>query len=186
MMKNEDNFYTTSLGVRVEILAVSPWEMEDIKNSVPVPPVPTRVLETAIPGHTEHEELTEEVVMTDEERAAWQTYVAARDAATKLRTEKATNFMLLEGTRVEGYEQALEAWVAKRRRWNLPVPDDELERRIAFFRTGVLGGKDDLEEIVGRIMRRQGVDEATLNSVRTTFRRAVRGDAAGAAEQPEG
>lgn len=180
----EQDFYTTALGQRVEIVGVSPLEIDEIQHLVPIPEAPKRTVQTDVPGFTEIQELTEDTLFNDEERATWAEYVAQRRAAERERSELVTNFLFLEGTRFD--MTSLEQWKAKRLRWRLPVPEDERDLQIAYYRTAVIGSVKDLNAIVEKVMAKQGVDEATLKQVSATFQRALRRDAAGAVADTEG
>lgn len=176
--------YTTTLGETIEIVGLSAFEIDEVAKSVVMPTVPTRTVETAVPGFSETQELTEESLEDDDERLAWAEYVKARDEATVKRNRLTSNFVLLEGTRFE--MSGLEAWKTKRQRWSLPIPDDELELRILYYQTAIIGGPTDLQEITQKVMRRVGVDEATLKQVSSTFQRPLRGETADGTARAEG
>lgn len=167
--------YTTALGKTIMILGVSPFEIEQVRATVPVPEVPKRKVETALPGYSEVEELNADNLTTDEERKEWADYVVARRTAEEQRNTLVANFIMVEGTTFEMDE--MEAWTARRQRWNLPIPDDPIELRIAYFRTAIIGSVEDLNSIMGIVMKRQGVDEVTLKNVSATFQHTVRENA---------
>ena len=182
-MKNEQNSYTTSLGKTVEIVGVSPLEVDEVRQLVPIPEAPTRAVPTAVPGFTEMEPLTADSLLNDEERTIWARYDSERRAAERQRNELVTNFLLLEGTRFDIGD--LEQWKSKRKRWRLSVPDDEQQLQIAYYRTAIIGSVEDINAIIGKVMARQGVDEATLKQVQSTFQRALQRNTAGAVEPAE-
>lgn len=182
--RNERQTYVTAMGKTVEFIGVSPFEINEIQQLVELPPVPTRKIETAVPGYSEEEPLSEEDLRDDEERRIWTEYVRQRDAASAKRNELVTNFILLEGIRFDLDE--MEAWKAKRKRWGLPVPDDEKELHLAYVKTAVIGSVEDVNNIVAGVVSKQGVDEATLKSIQSTFQRTVRRETAGDAAPAQG
>lgn len=175
--KREQQTYTTAKGKTVEFLGVSPFEVDEVRQLVDIPAAPTRTVETAIAGYTEDEPLSEDDLRSDEERRIWAEYVKERDAAKAKQDRLVMDYILLEGIRFDMDD--LEAWTAKRRRWGLPVPEDEREMMLAYVKTAVIGGVDDLNAITTGIFAMQGVDEATLKSVQATFQRSVRRETPG-------
>ena len=180
------DFHITARGERVEIVGASPFEMGEVVNTVPLPEVPTRATTVEALGFEELEQLTADSLQNDEERQIWAKYVKDRDAAERQRRELATNFMLLEGTRFSMEPEKVEAWKAKRAKWKLPIPEDEIELQIAYYRTAIIGSTDDLEIITQKVMARVGVDEATLKQVQSTFQHSPQGNGADGTQRAAG
>lgn len=170
-MGKEQDRYTTSRGFVVEIIGLSPFEITDLLKSVPLPEVPTRVVVTDVPGYSEVEQLRADDLRDDEEKAIWAHYVAEHGAATQKRQELATDYVLLEGTRFSMDD--LESWKAKRTKWGLSIPEDELDLQRLYFRTHIIGGGEDIKAISDKIAAKSGVDEATLKQAQSTFQRPV-------------
>lgn len=175
--------YTTTSGAQIEIIGVSPFELDSLRNSVPYPPVPTREIKT-ITGYVEQQPLSADDLRDDDERARWAKYIKDYAAAESERNEKTTNFIFLEGTTYD--KDGLEKWVTRRRKWGLPVPDDTLEMEIQYYRGAIIGAKQDIEYIVDVVMEKQGVDEETRAAIRETFRGEAQGDAAASTERAQG
>lgn len=181
---NQPKTYTTARGVTVEFNPLSPFEMKEIHELVPEPLLPTRRLETAVEGYTEEEPLAEDDLQSDEERRQWRAYVRARQLAAEERSALTLKYIFVEGLKFE--QGNMEAWLAKRRRWNLPIPEDEVELLALYAQTEVIGSAEDVEKITEGVMGQQGVDEATLKAVRATFQRPVQREAVGRAGSAQG
>lgn len=182
--RNEQQSYTTAKGKTVEFLGVSPFEVDEIRQLVEIPPVPTRKIETAVPGYSEEEPLSEEDLRDDQERRIWAEYVRERDKAKAQQEKLVMEFILLEGIRFDMDE--MEEWEAKRKRWGLPVPEDERTLMLKYVQTAVIGSVEDLNAITAGIFAKQGVDEATLKSIQSTFQRTVRRETASDAVPAQG
>ncbi|MDI9548191.1 MAG: hypothetical protein QM346_11405 [Chloroflexota bacterium] len=183
-MKQET--YTTSLGKTITFRGVSPFEIDELRRTIPSPAMPSRKIATAIPDYEEEQPLDKlpEEELTEIERAQLARYRREMAEANRRFNALITDYVLSEAIEFELSD--LDAWKSRRQRWGLPIPEDEHELRLTYVRTGILGGAADIEEIVGRVIGSFGLDEQELASVRGTFRRRLRRDAVGQAADSDG
>lgn len=166
--------YVCASGKEVRFVGLSPFEIDEVKALVPLPEVPTRQIQTAVADYQEVEALSADDLRDEDERQRWAAYETELAAAKAERDRLLMNFLLTEG--IEFDLEGMEAWEQKRRRWNLPVPANEQELKATYVKTAIIGSVADLDAIIQGVMRKQGLDEATLKSVQATFQRAIRRD----------
>ena len=133
--------------------------------------VPTYKAITASGAVEEHPH-DETTLQTDEDRAAWAAYTAARQALNREINERTTRVLLLEGM-VCGEPPA--EWLAKQKRYGLDVPEDPDDRKLAYIETEILRTTDDIMQAAMRIqaLSMTGIVEIDIEAAEAAFRGLV-------------
>lgn len=156
-MTDEQKTFTTSKGVVIRILGLSPLILKRLERQYeednPKPKPPTYTVETA-GGGTEthiHDETTAE---TPKEIAALRQYksaVAAWDSGLESLTLR---LMAIAGIDFDMPES--NAWEAIPKAMGLRIPEDEVERKLFYFETTAVGNSQDMVAVMGLVM---GLDQ---------------------------
>jgi len=156
------------LRVRVE------REMRD--NGAPLDP-PTYTVRT-VAGTLEEHEHTEETLESDEDRAAWQAYQAAREELQQRTGIRGVRYMLSEGVVLDGPD---DAWLQRMDALGLEISDDPLERREQYLTYEYTRTPKDTVMLLQRIMALSAEGSKELQraaeEMEQFFRREVEGQA---------
>lgn len=169
--------HITSKGITVQIVGVAPALLARVEEGYrlknPQPVRPTYEAET-MGGDIEllpHDETT---LRTEEDREAWTTWVQA-DAAWK----NGLNSTMLRAIILKGvmtppdYETG--DWVELQEYLGVTIPTNPAERRIHYFETEVMTSKDDIVDILVKVIRASGLNEEEASRIEATFRADVQG-----------
>lgn len=182
-MKNESEkkkLYTTTRGVTVELLGVSPLFIAELQASVELPEKPFRVIPTDLEGYEEKEELTPDDLRTEEEKKQWDSY--SREVAELLteRHQKFIKAILARGVRFDLND--MESWKEEQKYWGLEVPDHPIDQKIKYVQSEVIGGMDDIINIISGVLGQTGIPEEEMKRIESMFRDSIRRNTAGKAE----
>jgi hypothetical protein len=183
-MPQQKIIYETGRGYKLELQAVSPFELEEIKATVPEVLPPTYEAKIAGGGIQTHYHDADSL-KTEEEHAAWDDYLARKRTADAERTKRVTLAMIEDG--IANLPQPTEAWEAKRRKRGLEVPDDPDEKMLKFLESEILGSLQDFMALQTNIMRAGGdVAEETISQIESSFRDLVHGATVESTPNPTG
>src|SRR5690606_31526822 len=118
------------------------------------PAPPTYTVETA-GGEPEVHEHDETTLATDEDRAAWASYLVAKAEWEAALKDRLIRVVFLEGVRTR---PASDDWVKRQQFLGLAVPDDPLEREVHYVKTVLVRTPEDAEGILTAVMALSGVD----------------------------
>jgi len=149
-------------------------EMRD--NGAPLDP-PTYTVRT-VAGSLEEHEHTEETLESDEDRAAWQAYQAAREELQQRMGIRGVRYMLSEGVVLDGPD---DAWLQRMDALGLEISDDPLERREQYLTYEYTRTPRDTVMLLQRIMALSAEGSKELQraaeEMEQFFRREVEGQA---------
>lgn len=172
--KNRD-LYTTANGEEIELLAISPFEIQAVSDAVrkkhPLPEVPTYTVET-VGGGMEVREHDETTITTDEEKVTWAQYTKEKEAAELAFNLAINDFMLLAGIACEMPSD--EKWMALQRKFGVELPDDPEDLRLHYIKTRLLN-LNDLNAVIVKLTQKTGVSAEMVETGRASFRSPVRG-----------
>lgn len=176
-----DSFYstpdvfTTSTGVKVRFIGLNQQRLETLRNAGTIPPVPQRVMVTAF-GAEQKENLSENDLVNEEEKAAWAEYAEGKAAVERKRDENVMKYTFTSGFEVlELTDEKLIEWKQEEEEvWGNAVPGNRIDVLLQYINTRVIGNNDDYAEIMAGIMERTGVPADMLDELRMSFRNQVR------------
>ena len=159
--------YTTKSGVTVILTGMPPLVPQQIANSVEMPSVPTYEVPTADGGVEiwEHDETT---LQTDDEKAAWAKYLAEKEEAETIVTERLLKAILLEAVEVKETGQ-LERWKKKQKLIGLDVPEDQDELLLYFKENEVYHDLQAIEFVMNQVLELTGVSREEIASMKDSF-----------------
>lgn len=103
-------------------------EREMREQGAPLDP-PTYTVRT-VAGTLEEHEHTEETLESEEDRAAWQAYQAAREELQRVTGQRGVRYMLSEGVVLDGPD---DEWLQRMDALGVAISDDPLERREQYL-----------------------------------------------------
>lgn len=178
---NRVTTYETARGYILEIMAVSPFTVQDVRASVKEPDKPTYEMPLASGGVQvrEHDEST---LQTAEDHAAWDDYLAKKKKADEDRTRAVSLCLIREGI-VNLPLEPDEEWTIRYQRHGLKLPTDPDELFLKWFQSDVIGSVSDFTNLQVAIMRASGdVPEEVIDQIIDSFRGAMAGYGAKIAE----
>lgn len=158
--------YITANGIEIEVVAVSPWLMDSVSDTVQMPEPPT--YEVSALGDKQlipHDETT---LQTDEDKIAWAKYLKELEEARSQRREQRTRTMLLYGVKVELPKDG--KWKKRQAKLHIEIPEDEDELHIHYLKTEVITSHTELVAVVEEINRLSSYDEGLVEKARKFFR----------------
>lgn len=168
MQQNKRKLFTTERGVTVSVVPI-PLFLDKIRKAHPDPPPPTYEVELA-GGAVQRFPHDETTLKTDEDRAAFAAWKAAKEANDRLLNdliqravfEKAIHFIMPED----------DAWVRDQESYGIVVPTDAVQRRIHYLETEVIGGPLDIVKLTALA---NGVElgEEALRAAEDSFQRLL-------------
>ena len=178
---SEERTFTTTEGAVIRVHAVSQLQLQLVSQGVEkrlraeglaLDP-PTYEVKTA-DGRTERVPHDAESVQTDEEKAAWAAYMAAKARLQRESHEATTKLLLLRGLDIP---PAPPGWDAEQVAFGIELPDDLNERRLVYLQVEILRTPEDILNAIMTIMRASvtGTDPSMLEAVEASFRRALAG-----------
>lgn len=183
-----DKFYTTSRGVKVEILAIQtlmekfeasqrlpnvPEELRDIiGDAMPKPETPTYEVKT-ITGIVEKHLHDATTVTSETEIAAWEKYQSELQAYEQDRAKKQARLICLYGVKFDMPSD--NTWeIAQKEILGIDVPQDAIEKKLHYFNTEIVGGVGDILEIT-KLCMLAGLPEEKLREAEELFQRSLEG-----------
>lgn len=180
----EKGYILTSTGAKVETVSVSPMLIQKTQTQGTPPAVPYRENATAF-GEAEKEELTKDDLRNDEEKARWKEYIFAMDALNTKRNEDLLRVIFAKGVKVD--EAKMEEWKREQvEDWGFDVPSNKIDLKVEYVQTDLIGGPEDMVNIMLDVMGKSGIPEKELENVRTMFRSSIRRDASSETEDGDG
>lgn len=161
--------HTTSRGVHMQLVGLPQLLLDNIRNSVPKPSVPTYTVHVDETNADIVLPYDEKSVQTEQEKAMWADYQAKLAAAEKIVNDRLTDATLLKGVIVELPED--DNWIKEQQFLGATVPvDNPMKLYIHYIRTEAISGDADLRAITLKILEATGVGEEALDEVRKSFR----------------
>lgn len=172
--KKAPDFFTTSMGYKIEINPIPPFLMDKATQGVVYPEKPMYEVETA-GGEIEYHPHDETTLANDADRAIWDAYQSALTAAQEQENEGMMRIMLLKGIGVEMQGEAFEDWLEEQEFLGIEVPKGKSARKVHYIESEILGNNDDIAEIMTRIVAASGVSQEVVDSAKESFRAAAFG-----------
>lgn len=168
--------FTTSRGIALTLKPIPQMLIDRVQNAHKLPPPPTYEIKTAA-GTNESHAHDETTLETDDDRAAWQAYIAERDQATQDANRAFMRLVFLRG--VECELPGDETWVREQAMMGITVPTDPLEKRLHYLETEVIATIGDADAIVRGVLEASGVPMEALAQAEDTFRHSPQRDETG-------
>lgn len=144
--------YTTSTGVELTILPVSPFLVDKVSRSTTYPSPPTYKIETITEETIEvphDEESIKSELATPEERAAWALYKADYAKAEADNNERILNLLLFKGV---GDVPERSGWEEEQNELGISVPSSPVARKVHYLSTEVVPDPNDLARLARAVM----------------------------------
>lgn len=168
----EKNFYTTTRGVKLELLGISPMFIAKLQTGGEIPPTPTRKIATAIADYEETEELSEDDLQNDEEKKIWKEFEEKRDAVLARRQNNFMKAIFDKGVKVDLTD--IEAWKLDQEFYGIELPTHPTDLKVEYIQTELIGGMEDILQIITGVLSLTGVPKEEMASVEAMFRGALR------------
>ena len=181
-LTNNQNIHETRKGVAVRLCLFSPVLQDKVRQSVQFPEVPIYIAKTAGGGTDEHP-YTADMVETDDEKAMWAEYQAARLAANLLLYDRLGRLALIRGTEIDIPD---DGWDTEQESLGITVPTDPTERKIHYIETEAVESNQDYSELILAILAYQGIQQEDRAAAAASFPDQVEGDAARGTESESG
>jgi len=181
-LTNNQNIHETRKGVAVRLCLFSPVLQDKVRQSVQFPEVPIYIAKTAGGGKEEHP-YTADMVETDDEKAMWAEYQAARLAANLLLYDRLGRLALIRGTEIDIPD---DGWDTEQESLGITVPTDPTERKIHYIETEAVESNQDYSELILAILAYQGIQQEDRAAAAASFPDQVEGDAARGTESESG
>jgi len=181
-LTNNQNIHETRKGVAVRLCLFSPVLQDKVRQSVQFPEVPIYIAKTAGGGKEEHP-YTADMVETDDEKAMWAEYQAARLAANLLLYDHLGRLALIRGTEIDIPD---DGWDTEQESLGIEVPTDPTERKIHYIETEAVESNQDYSELILAILAYQGIQQEDRAAAAASFPDQVEGDAARGTESESG
>lgn len=166
--------WTTSRGVKVILKSMPPFMITRISDSVEMPKKPTYSVETASGDIEEHFHEVDEAkgintLETDEDKKAWAEYTEVLDTAEGELTYRTLKAVLSEGVDVQYAKGQMEAWTEKQEYIGVEVPTTPFLRDAIFKELEVVGGNEDMEYILKKVMELTGISPEEIAAAKSSF-----------------
>jgi hypothetical protein len=182
----------TTEGLEVRLRPVSRVLIQSVQRAVerelrakglPLDP-PTYEVVTAT-GDKEVHAHDEDSISTDEERAAWEAYLAARETLQDEANARVAKTVVVGGVICD---DPPDSWVEDMRYLGVELPEDPRDLKYAYLEMEILKTPADLMRAMAGVMRLslEGAPKETIESIEALFRRALEGDAAPVPASEEG
>lgn len=176
----DSRHYTTSRGVRLTFVGIATLlDKLSQTHEQAKPKPPTYTVKTAT-GAMETHPHDPSTLESEEDRAAWQEYLRAAEAAQTQYNADMLRLILLKGVRCDLPTD--ESWVEEHELMGIPVPEKPVARRLHWLETEVVGSVADATQIVTGVMIASGMDEGVIRQAEQSFRGDLQRDSAGAAD----
>lgn len=162
--------YKTASGFHIKIHGLPPLLVPMLSSSVDYPMKPTYSI-TTVDGRVEVHEHDEKSIetATPEEKDAWVRYLREDEEADGRQAEIMMNAVIMEAIDVDFTPEELESWRKRQKLIGIRLPDDPEELLFAFKKGKVLGSTNDIKFVMDMSMRLTGVDEETVEAVKSSF-----------------
>ena len=181
-LTNNQNIYETRKGVAVRLRLFSPVLRDLVRQSVEFPPVPIYIAKTAGGGEEEHP-YTADMVETDDEKAMWAEYQAARLAANLLLYDHLGRLALIRGTEIDIPD---DGWDTEQESLGITVPTDPTERKIHYIETEAVESNQDYSELLLAILAYQGIQQEDRAAAAASFPDQMERDTSSGSESERG
>lgn len=173
---------TTSKGVQLTLLGISPLLIAKLQGAGVLPDVPTRKYKLDFGDNNgedqyQEEELTAEDLQDDEEKARWKEYSEKREAILSKRNDAFMKAIFAKGVEID--LSNLERWKEEMAYFDLPVPDNALAMKVEYIQTEAIANTADMVDIITGVLGQSGIPQEDLAEVRNMFRDSLRPDSAG-------
>lgn len=173
--------YTTSAGVTVEIEAVPPLLIEDVRlkamSSVEVPPVPTYKVELPDGSYADYEhdkKSIEDSETPESDKVIWYKRQEAIRQQQAIAATKVMDLFLAKGVKLD--RQLIEngEWRELQEYFGIQIPEHPISAKIHYLKTELLTSPDEINNLIGAIMDASGIDKNILEAARSSFRNRLR------------
>lgn len=168
--------YTTSSGIEIEFLPISPRMIQKFDELNPEPEQPFYEFVTATGAKEKHLH-DDTTVKTDAEKAALAEYRRLNAA----RIEKFLRFFCMRGIKVNA---DMSSWIQEQEFLGIPISTNKAEAKFDWLIGAVLTTVDDYKAVLIGISQASGVPDHLLKQVSDSFRGAVEGDSSQPTESP--
>jgi hypothetical protein len=182
MTTKEKETYTTIDGVTLETVAVSPFLLEKVRQSVYdrlrndgiLIDCPTYEVKTAagnVEIHEHNEKTIADQATPDEDRELWEKYQAGLKLSTTEAIEKVTEALLLRGVKFDLPKD--DGWKEEQEFLGVTIPEKMHELKLHYLTTELVKSAADIIELVSTVTRHTGVSEEALAAAEASFRGAL-------------
>lgn len=166
------DFVITSRHKKIETVGVSTTTIQQLQSKGELPPPPYREMATAL-GVDQKEELTEENLLTDEDREKWKEYKEKRDIVLSQRANDFIRYIFFKGTVID--EEEIDLWVREQEvDWGVTVPSNRIDRKVAYIQDELIGGSEDAVNVISAVLAKTGAPQEAIEQMRGMFRSALR------------
>ena len=166
--------FITSRGIELAFKPIPQMLIDRVQRTHKLPDPPTYEVKS-VTGVTETHYHDETTLETDDDRAAWAAYIAARDAELVEANRAFMRLVFLRG--VECAMPGDDTWEREQALMGIDVPIDAIEKRLHYLETEVVATVQDADVIVRGVLEASGVPQEALAQAEDTFRHSPRRDA---------
>jgi len=181
-MTSEKETYTTNDGVTLETIAVSPFLLEKVRQSVfdrlrndgILIDCPTYEVKTAagnIEIHEHNERTAADPATAEKEKELWVKYQAGLKRASTEASEKVTEALLLRGVKFDIPKD--NGWKEEQEFLGIPIPEKAHELKLHYLTTELITSPADIIRLIAVVARHTGVSEEALAAAEASFRGAL-------------
>lgn len=176
--RNGKKEYVTSKGIVITLHSMPPLIVTRVAETITFPDKPTYTIKLES-GDEEVHDHDKTTLVSPEDRSAWEKYITEYSAAESETTYKILRAVLMEGVDVEIPDEQLIRWKKRQELMGIPVSEDFEEMLIHYKETEIIGGKEDMQDILNEVMKLSGITEEALKVARRSFPNTVESDARG-------
>ena len=134
---------------------------------------------TTVAGVTETHPHDEDTLDSDEDNAAWQSHLAAQARFNEELNRRIIRAMVIDG--IVGLDTPNDEWLARLDMLGAELPDDPIDRQVAFLQMEYLPDPGELSKLLSQIMGLSlvGVSGEEVAAASEAFRSQVEGEIAG-------
>jgi len=166
--EQQEDIFTTSLGVRIPVRPISPTLFNRVMHSVKTPDPPTYEVEIAGGGTQTFAHDEDSIKGDPEAEKVWREYIEATNQAEAERNLRVLRLVILKGTALEMPKD--DEWSELQTYLGLAVPEDPVERYIHYLETEALGDQDDISGLMAAVGRAMGVSQEEIDQSVESFR----------------
>lgn len=181
-MTSEIETYTTNDGVSLETMAVSPFLLEKVRQSVfdrlrddgILIDCPTYEVKTAagnVEIHEHNEKTIADQATSEEEKGLWEKYQAGLKQASTEASEKVTEALLLRGVKFDLPKD--NGWKEEQEFLGILIPEKSHELKLHYLTTELVKSPADIIGLIAAVTRHTGVSEEALAAAEASFRGAL-------------
>lgn len=162
--------FTNSRGVKIQLVALSPYLVQMATESVERPEVPSYEITTAdgiVEVHKYDEKSINDPKTPEADKLKWKEFEELNRKADLDSSEILLNLILIEGVKLEIDDE--ERWLKRQKLMGIKVPEDPEERLLMYKKQYVIGNMSDIEKITKTVMELTGVSREEIDKVKKSF-----------------